>query len=88
MGYRSQNWKDSASFVKYHIGFMDSLDLDPYNKRKIYTTDESFLRRTFFNVYVNKVSGLKLFKISESQKTPESDFAEVWAGLGQIDFSQ
>ena len=35
IGYKSPKWKDSSSFVRYHIDFMDSLGLDPYNKRKI-----------------------------------------------------
>ncbi len=88
IGYKNTNWKDSSSFVKYHIGFMDSLGLDPFNKRKFYTTDESFLRRTFFNVYVNKVSGLKLFKFPESEQSNGITFVKEWASLAHIDYLQ
>jgi thiol-disulfide isomerase/thioredoxin len=88
IGYKNTNWKDSSSFVKYHFGFMDSLGLDPFNKRKFYTTDESFLRRTFYNVYVNTVEGLKLYKFSESNQLNGIDFVEEWASLAQIDYLQ
>lgn len=88
VGYKSPIYKDSASFVKYHIGFMDSLGLDPFNKRKIYSLDESFLRRTFYNVYVNKVSGLKLFKFPESEQSVGTNYVEEWANITQIDYRQ
>ena len=88
IGYKSPNWKDSSSFVKYHIGFMDSLGLDPFNKRKIHTTDESFLRRTFFSLYVNRVSGYKLFKFPETEQSAEASLVEEWANIAQIDYLQ
>ena len=88
IGYKSPNWKDSSSFVKYHIGFMDSLGLDPFNKRKIHTTDESFLRRTFFSLYVNRVLGYKLFKFPETEQSAEASLVEEWANIAQIDYLQ
>ncbi len=86
IGYKSPKWKDSSSFVRYHIDFMDSLGLDPCNKRKIYTSDESFLRRTFFNLYVDRVSGYKLFKFPESEQSAETNYVEEWASLAQIEY--
>ncbi|MCP9747208.1 TlpA disulfide reductase family protein [Lacihabitans sp. CS3-21] len=88
IGYMSPKWKDSSSFVRYHIDFMDSLGLDPFNKRKIYTSDQSFLRRTFFNLYVDRVSGYKLFKFPDTEQSAETNYVEEWANLSQIDYRQ
>ncbi|MDP1817611.1 MAG: TlpA disulfide reductase family protein [Leadbetterella sp.] len=86
IGYKSPKWKDSSSFVRYHIDFMDSLGLDPYNKRKIYTSDQSFLRRRFFNLYVDRVSGYKLFKFPDTEQSAKTNYVEEWASLAQIDY--
>lgn len=86
--YNNINAKDSATFVNYHLEFMNRLNLFPLSEGKELTDIQIYARRKGFGIFCNTVFGKKLFSVTRNFNDGINTAIKDWADLENLQLEQ
>lgn len=86
--YDNRNVKDSASYIDYHLDFMNKLDLSPLSQDIELNDVQNYARKISFSIFCNTVMGKQLFTVTQDFNTGINRNLKYWANLESLKLKQ